>query len=252
VNPPKQGRWVIGLHACSEALAVRPHAIAEVVLRRDWQHSESLIEIRSKLQKASGRAPVREASREQLDQFGSGHQGVALLLTEDPQLDWQQLAEDKPSVVLILDGIEDPQNLGSILRTAWLTGVDGLLIPQDRAVGLTPTACKIASGGAEHVPVEVHANFGSPIERLKKLGFWVYGLTEKGQSRPWDLKLPKKVVWVIGSEERGMRVPTERSCDEFVCIPQVQTGSSYNAAIAAAMALAETCRQFEKPKSFQK
>jgi 23S rRNA (guanosine2251-2'-O)-methyltransferase len=135
-----------------------------------------------------------------------------------------------------------------MLRTGWLTGVAGILIPDDRAVGLTPSVCKVASGGAEHVPVESFTNLPSAIQDLKNAGFWVYGLSEKGVRKPWEFKLPKKVAWIVGSEGGGMRITTERACDELVKIPQVESGSSYNAAVAMAMALAETCRQFGKPE----
>ncbi|MCM2282234.1 MAG: RNA methyltransferase [Bdellovibrionaceae bacterium] len=243
-NP--KGRWVIGMHACMEAIRVRPHAIADVFVRVDWSSSESHRELVDRL--ADVGIGIQTCSMEQLAHLGSGHQGVALRLTEEPNLDWAALAKPGQQLILILDGIEDPHNLGSILRTAWLTGVKGVLIPEDRAVGLTPTVCKIASGGAEHVAVESHTSFGSVFQQLKDIGFWIYGLAESGKSRPYDLKLPEKVAWVIGSEGRGLRISTERLCDELVRLPQVSSGSSYNASIAAAMALAETCRQFGKPE----
>ncbi|RYX78241.1 TrmH family RNA methyltransferase, partial [bacterium] len=104
------------------------------------------------------------------------------------------------------------------------------------------------SGGAEHVPVDTHANLPSAMQQLKDLGFWIYGLSEKGTRKPWEFELPKKTAWVVGSEGSGLRVPTERACDELVRIPQVATGSSYNASIAAAMALSETCRQLKQPE----
>ena len=122
-----------------------------------------------------------------------------------------------------------------------------ILIPEDRAVGLTPTVCKIASGGAEHVPVEAHTNLASAMQKLKDKGFWIYGLSEKGDRKLWEFKLPNKVAWVVGCEGSGLRVTTERACDELVRIPQVESGSSYNASIALAMALTETCRQLEHP-----
>jgi 23S rRNA (guanosine2251-2'-O)-methyltransferase len=85
------------------------------------------------------------------------------------------------------------------------------------------------------------------MQKLKEIGFWTYGLSEKGTRRPWDFKLEGKVAWVVGSEGSGMRVPTERACDELVRVPQVESGSSYNASIALSMALMDTCRQLGKP-----
>lgn len=193
------------------------------------------------------RVQLKTKSPGQIDAIGSGNQGIALAVMENPEVNWEHLAGEGQRLVLILDGLEDPHNLGSILRTAWLTAVDAIITPEDRAVGLTPAVCKIASGGAEHVAVEQHTNLASAMQQLKDAGFWIYGLSEKGKQRPWDFKLPEKVAWVVGSEGSGMRITTERACDELVRIPQVESGSSYNASIALAMALTETCRQMGRP-----
>lgn len=239
-------RWVIGIHSVEEALRVRPKMAREFWVREDYMSSQALRELAELAQRH--RIPLQTRTAGQLDQLGSGHQGVAVAMTQAPELDWDQLKEPGKKVVVALDGLEDPHNLGSIIRTSWLAGVDAILIPEDRAVGITPTVCKVASGGVEHIPVEAHANLPSVLQQLKDIGFWVYGLSEKGKNNPWKFELPEKVVWVVGSEGSGMRIPTERACDELVRLPQVSTGSSYNAAIAAAMALSETCRQFGKPE----
>jgi 23S rRNA (guanosine2251-2'-O)-methyltransferase len=246
-NPLRDGaRWVVGIHSCEETLKVRPKKIREIWLRDDFHASEPLRKIADEA--AKHRVKIEKRSAGQLEQIGSGHQGVALAVTEDPEVDWRGFAEEgTQQIVLILDGLEDPHNLGSILRTAWLTDVKAILIPEDRAVGLTPTVNKIASGGAEHVPVEHHTNLASLMQKLKDAGFWIYGLSEKGKQHPWGFKLPDKVAWVVGNEGSGMRITTERACDELVRIPQVESGSSYNASIALAMALAETVRQLGRP-----
>ncbi len=253
VNPLRDGnRWVVGVHSCHETLKVRPRSIKELWLRDDYESSESLRAIADHA--TQRKLSFKTKSAGQLENIGSGNQGVALSTNEDPELDWK-IFDDAPEtpteankhIVLILDGLEDPHNLGSILRTAWLVNAKAILIPEDRAVGLTPAVCKIASGGAEHVPVEAHTNLASAMQKLKEKGFWIYGLSEKGERKPWEFKLPNKVAWVVGSEGSGLRVTTERACDELVRIPQVDSGSSYNASIALAMALTETCRQLEQP-----
>lgn len=241
-----RARWVVGIHSCEEALKVRPGKVREIWLRDDWASSQQLRDVAELAEKF--KVPLKSKSTGQLDQIGSGHQGVALAVTESPEVDWANLEAPGAKLVLVLDGIEDPHNLGSMLRTAWLTGVSAIFIPTDRAVGLTPAACKVASGGAEHVPVESEASLPSLLQKLKDAGFWIYGLAEKGTRKPWEFQFPEKVAWVVGSEGSGMRVPTERACDELVRLPQVETGSSYNASIALAMALAETCRQLGMPK----
>lgn len=239
----KEGRWVIGIHSCREVFRMRPKAIAEIWLRNDWSRSEDLKDFAQAAKAQS--LQLQERTVPQLDALGHGHQGIALRVTENPKIDWESLATDEKAIILVLDGLEDPQNLGSILRTAWLAGVKGVLIPEDRAVGLTTSVCKIASGGAEHVAVERHTQFAQVFKRLKDLGFWIYGLAEKGKQTPWDLKISDKVVWVVGAEDTGMRVTTERICDELIRLPQAKSGSSYNASVATAMALTETIRQHD-------
>lgn len=241
-----KARWVVGLHACGETLKVRPHSVRELWIRDDYKSSQSLRDLVELAEACSIELKAKAAS--QLDAVGSGHQGVALAALEAPSVDWDLLKAEGKAIVVVLDGIEDPHNLGSMLRTSWLTEVSAILIPEDRAVALTPAVCKVASGGAEHVPVEAHSNLATAIADLKEAGFWVYGLAEGGKNRPWDLKLPEKVAWVVGNESSGLRITSERACDELVRIPQAQTGSSYNASIALSMVLAETCRQFGKPE----
>lgn len=240
-------RWIVGLHSCAEALKVRPKKIREVWFKEGWSNSKPLSDLQEIVLKY--KISIREKSMGQLETIGSGHQGIALACLETPAVDHEELKSSENSLVLLLDNIEDPHNLGSILRTSWLIGVKAVFIPKDRAVGLTPSVCKVASGGAEHVPVEVIANLGSLIEDLKSKGFWIYGLAEAGSKYPWDFKLGKKIAWVIGNEAGGMRKATERACDELVRLPQVVGGSSYNAAIASAMALTETFRQMSLPSS---
>jgi len=242
---PDKARWVVGLHSCEEALKVRAKAVRELWLREGWESSQPLRALEERARAA--RVTVRAKAVGQLDHVGSGHQGVALACLDTPEVDWEKLKHAETALVLLLDGIEDPHNLGSILRTAWLMGVSAIFTPADRAVGLTPAACKVACGGAEHVAVESAPNLASVMADLKQSGFWIYGLAEGGTRHPWDFQLAKKTAWVIGAEGAGIRKPVERACDELVRLPQVESGSSYNAAIACAMALAETCRQFGHP-----
>jgi len=241
-----KARWVVGIHSCCETLRVRPKTVREVWLREDWASSQQLRELQELAER--GKVVIREKAVGQLDTIGGGHQGVALAVTQNPEVSWELLKEQESGIVLILDGIEDPHNLGSILRTSWLTAVSAIFIPADRAVGLTPAVCKVASGGAEHVAVEAEPNLQTVMERLKECGYWIYGLAEAGTRPPWGFVLAKKVAWVIGSEGSGIRKATERACDELVRIPQVATGSSFNASIACAMALSETCRQHGRPE----
>ncbi len=243
----KMGRWVIGIHAATEALKMRPFAVKRMLIRDDWSESAQLKELHELA--GYNDVQIQEKTGGQIDgllsaaQAGGGHQGILLVVSGRPEIDWEGLKTKEHSVLLALDGLEDPQNLGSILRTSWLMSIDGILVPQDRAAGLTPTVSKVASGGAEHIAIESVSNMGAEFKQIKEMGYWIFGLSEKGDKTIWDLNLPEKVLWVVGNEASGLRTSTEKFCDELVCIPQAETGSSYNAGIAAAIAMAESARQ---------
>jgi 23S rRNA (guanosine2251-2'-O)-methyltransferase len=243
---PKGWRAVIGNHSIREALQTHPKAIECLWLKQGWESSADLKKLQADFRGIIPKVEVKPPAI--LDRLATTHQGAALFLNYTPKLDWQLLKEKAEAKILLVDGIEDPHNLGAILRTAWLTNVDGVLIPQDRAVGLTPIVHKVASGGVEHVPVEVCHNFSQTLEELKKLDFWVYGLSHTGKNTIFDLKLPAKVVWCVGAEDKGLRITTERLCDELVHIPQANAAASYNASVAVGMALTETLRQHSLKK----
>jgi len=240
---PRDWRIVIGTHAINEVLRVRPRAIKGMWLRQGWDASQDLRDMHDLALKAKVKIEIK--SEQVIDKFGPSHQGAAVFLSQDaaPTLDLKKISQKEKSIVLMLDGIEDPHNLGAILRTSWLIGGDGIIIPEDRAVGLTPTVHKVACGGAEHVPVEATTNFAKYAEEFKEKGYWIFGLSPRGKRSIFELELPDKVVWAIGSEDKGMRVTTERLCDELVFIPQTSESASYNASVATAMALTETLRQ---------
>ncbi|MBO9665886.1 MAG: 23S rRNA (guanosine(2251)-2'-O)-methyltransferase RlmB [Bdellovibrio sp.] len=238
---PREWRIVVGNHAIKEVLSVRPKEVKGVWLKNGWETSADLREIEEIARKHRITPEIRQEGV--IDKFGSSHQGAALFVDGAPGLDLDQVANLDSSIILMLDGIEDPHNLGAILRTSWLTGVQGVLIPEDRAVGLTPTVHKVACGGVEHVPVEETTNFSKYTEQLKEKGYWVYGLSPRGKRSIFELDLPEKVIWAIGAEDKGLRVTTERLCDELVFIPQTNASASFNASVATAMALTETLRQ---------
>jgi 23S rRNA (guanosine2251-2'-O)-methyltransferase len=247
---PRDWRAVIGTHAIKEALGVHAKNAKVLWLRQNWESSQELREIQEiALHK---KVKIEDRAESVIDRFGPSHQGAVIFMDAAPSLDMESLNDLDQSIVLILDGIEDPHNLGAILRTSWLVGVQGVLIPEDRAVGLTPTVHKVACGGAEHVPVEATTNFAKYAEQLKEKGYWIYGLSPRGKKSIFDLQLPDKVVWAIGAEDKGMRVNTERLCDELVFLPQSSAAASYNASVAAAMALTETLRQHSASSSKKK
>lgn len=241
VQFPKHWRTVIGFHAIREVLKVRPRAIEQVWIRQGWEASQELKDLHREFKAKN--LQIEEKPLALMDKVMPSHQGIAAFAGITPEINWSKIEQDEKSVVLVLDGLEDPHNLGAILRTSWLMGVSGVLTPDDRTAGLTSTVHKVACGGVEHVPVERTSNFSNPLENLKKHGFWVFGLSHEGERDLFDLKIPEKVVWCIGSEDRGLRSTTERLCDELVRIPQLSNAASYNASVATAIALTETFRQ---------
>ncbi|MFV8258692.1 TrmH family RNA methyltransferase [Bdellovibrio bacteriovorus] len=238
---PRDWRVVIGTHAINEVLKVRPKQVKGFWIRQGFENSGDLRDMNDLALKHHIKVELKAETV--LEKFGPSQQGAAIFVDGAPEFDMAGLEGLDKSMVLILDGIEDPHNLGAILRTSWLVGAHGVLIPEDRAVGLTPTVHKVACGGVEHVPVEETTNFANYAEELKKQGYWIYGLSPRGKRSIFELELPDKVVWAIGSEDKGMRVTTERLCDELVFIPQASSSASYNASVATAMALTETLRQ---------
>lgn len=235
-------RTVIGIHSCAETLKVRPKAIRKLQLREDWESSQELTAIAEVAKR--NRIRIETASVGKLDKVGHGHQGVAIEVSENPEMDWDKFSKTHRSVIVGLDGLEDPQNLGAALRTSWLLNVDGILVPKDRSAPLSAVVNKIASGGAEHVPIEAHAQIATPLSDLKDRSYWIFGLSEKADKTLWQVEIPDKVVWVIGSEAKGMRPGTRKICDELVAVPQLVREASLNAATTLAVALSETGRQW--------
>lgn len=235
-------RKVVGIHSVREAMKVRPKAIAKVLLRQGWEKSQELSEIAEFAAKI--KTKIKTVGVAELEQLSHGHQGVGAEVLETPELDMTAVEKSTRSIMLGLDGIEDPQNLGGILRSAWIFGVSGVLIPGARAISMTPVVAKVACGGAEHVPLDVHSNLQTPLNHLKDKGFWTFALSEKADKTIWDLKIPEKVVWVVGAEGTGVRKSTLSACDELVTIPQSFKDASLNAAVSVAIALAETRRQW--------
>lgn len=152
--------------------------------------------------------------------------------------------KQKPSVfLLILDGVQDPHNLGACLRTACVMGVDAVIAPKNRAVGLTPVVHKVASGAALHIPFFQVTNLAQTMERLKQQGIWLYGATEQGEKSLYDIPLSGSIAWVMGGEGQGLRRLTQEHCDVLVHIPSATHFSTLNVSVATGVCLAETVRQ---------
>ena len=200
-------------------------------------------------------AVIDEVDDNRLSQItnGANHQGIAAQISPYTYLELHNLIEQAKlatasPVIVILDGITDPQNLGSIIRTTEAMGAQGLVIPQRRAVGITSTVMKVAAGALEHLSVSRVVNLSRALEELKAAGFWLYGTTAGKTKYLQQIEFKGAIGIVIGSEGEGLNLLTERSCDELVSIPQGGKTPSLNAAIATSITLYEVYRQRHSEK----
>lgn len=235
------GRCVVGLHAVRELLKVRPRSITRLLIREKYDDSPELKEMFEQAQDSGVKAKIEAQGA--LDRLANAHQGVIAFSDEDPEPNWLDIQKAEKSVLIALDEVEDPHNLGAVLRTAWLMGGAAVLTPERRSAQLSPAVSKVAQGGSEHIPVVSDGPLNQQLQDLKEHGFWVIGLSHKAKQTIFQLKVPEKVVWVLGSESSGLRKSVEGACDDFVSIPQAAVDASYNVSVAAAIALSETFRQ---------
>jgi 23S rRNA (guanosine2251-2'-O)-methyltransferase len=179
---------------------------------------------------------------------GGNHQGIVAQVAPYHYWDLTEMITkaketNEQPVILVADSLTDPQNLGAMVRTAEALGVQGLVIPQRRAVGITSSVQKVAAGALEHLPVARVTNLSRALQELKEAGFWIYGTVATAPTAIHDVKFTGPVVVVIGAEGEGLSLLTENTCDFLISIPLSGKTASLNAATAAAMALYEIQRQ---------
>ncbi|MFB6275327.1 MAG: 23S rRNA (guanosine(2251)-2'-O)-methyltransferase RlmB [Halothece sp.] len=197
---------------------------------------------------------IDEVSIERLNKMtrGANHQGVAAQMAPYHYLELNELIEKvqashKPPIIIAAEGITDPQNLGAIIRSAEALGAQGLVIPQRRAVGITSTVMKVAAGALEYLPTARVVNFARALETLKKSGFWIYGTVAEGGKLLPEVDFDESAVLVVGGEQQGLNLLTQRHCDELVSIPLTGKTESLNAHVACAIALYEVSCRRKKP-----
>ncbi len=191
--------------------------------------------------------PLRFEMRETLDRMAGGvpHQGIIAVVSEKPVLSLESLldAAHPPALLVVLDGVEDPRNLGAILRTAEAAGADGVVLPERHSAGLSETVARASAGALEHVPVARVGNLVQALGTLKARGVWVVGFDAAGTER-WDaVDLARPVALVLGGEGRGIRRLVREHCDHLVSIPHFGHVASLNVSVAAGIALYEAVRQ---------
>ena len=231
------------INAVKEILTGAPQRISRIFWNQDSRNS--------RLEDLAARAarqgiPVQPATPRQLERLSPHNQGlVAVTSPKGYATVESMLAADQgaDTFLVLLDGVEDPQNLGAILRTAEGAGVDGVILPEKRSAGLTPTVYTVSAGAAEHVPVARVKNLARTMEALKRAGLWLVG-AEGGAKRTWDsfdYRVPLGLV--LGSEGKGLRPLVRSKCDALLSLPLAGRISSLNVAAAAAVFLYEVVRQ---------
>jgi 23S rRNA (guanosine2251-2'-O)-methyltransferase len=228
-----------------EALHSGTRPLRRLVVVHTGRQFEELIQ----LARAAG-VPVRVEPRQALDRLvpSGRHQGVVALAGAKAYAEPEEMlrtARDRnqPALVLVLDGVEDPHNLGAVLRTAEAAGAHGVVIPERRSVGLTGTVAKASAGAVEHLPVACVPNLSRAIESLKEQGLWVYALDPSAEKSYTTLDLKGPVALVFGGEGKGVRAGVLDKCDDRVRIPMHGRVASLNVSAAAAIVLFEVVRQ---------
>jgi len=232
-----------GFHAVEEALAAgRP--LDRIVIARG-RHGDR-IEAIVRLAKSKGVA-VRFEDRQQIDRLAGtrDHQGVAALAAAKPAVELDDLLQRNTAqgLIVLLDGIEDPHNLGAIVRTSLAAGASGVIIPERRAASLTDTVERASAGALAHLPVARVKNLVRAMEEMKEAGYWLVGLDERAGKSYTGVDLKGSVGIVLGREGEGLHELTRKRCDFLVSIPTTGPVRSLNVSVAAGVMLFEAVRQ---------
>jgi 23S rRNA (guanosine2251-2'-O)-methyltransferase len=228
-----------GIHPVAEAL--RSGNPLERVLVAQGAGGPRLQEIIDMARRAS--IPVRFEPRQALDRLAgsAAHQGVIALSAARKYADLDVAAASE--MVVVLDGVEDPHNLGAIIRTAHAAGAGSVIIPDRRAAGITDVVAKAAAGALEHIPVVRVTNINRTLEDLKQRGFWIYGLDERGAEDYARTDYASPAAFVLGGEGKGLHEQVRKHCDLIVRIPMAGKISSLNVSVAAGVVLFEWKRR---------
>jgi 23S rRNA (guanosine2251-2'-O)-methyltransferase len=238
---------IYGIHPLQEALKSSHLQIEKILIGTQTPHPplQSILDLANKR-----KIPVTFTTRESLERVTKGgvHQNVVGFFKETSYADLEGILhrwkkEGTQALFLILDGIQDPQNFGSLIRTALGCGVHGIIIPKDRSVGITSTVIKASAGAAAHLPVARVVNIAVTIDLLKKEGIWVCGATGEAKDLIYQLDLNIDLAIVIGAEGKGMRPLVKKKCDRLFSIPMKGPLSSHNASVSGGMILYEVMRQ---------
>ena len=236
---------MLGFHAVLSRVRADPSSVLEIFL------DETRNDARARdLATAAERAGVKlmRVPTKRLDGFygGGRHQGVVARVEVKSAADTVgELLEGLkvPPLLLVLDGVTDPHNLGACLRVANAAGAHAVIAPRDRAAGITPAVSKVASGAAEATPYIMVTNLARTLAEIKERNVWVIGADERAEKTLYDADLPDAIAWVLGAEGEGMRRLTRESCDLLVRIPMLGEVESLNVSVSAGVCLFESVRR---------
>ena len=236
-----------GIHAVREALEAGS-TFDRILIARGRQ--DFRVEEIVQLARAHG-VPVRFEDRGQLDRVANtrDHQGVVAIAaaraatTLEDILERANQSKDQAGLIVLLDGVEDPHNLGAVIRTALAAGAHGVIIPERRAAGLTDTVARASAGALAHLPVAKVTNLARSMEELKETGYWLVGLDEEGQKSYTEVDYSSPTGIVMGSEGKGLHELTRKRCDFVVSLPTTGPVKSLNVSVATGVVLFEAIRQ---------
>lgn len=236
---------VLGRNGVIEALKAK--ITVEQILISKGEKEGSIVKIMA-LAKEKG-VVIKEVDRKKLDSLSQGeaHQGVVAMITPFRYSEIQDILDrakerEEAPFIIILDEIEDPHNLGSIIRTAELCGAHGIIIPKRRNVGVTPTVYKTSAGAVNYMKIAKVSNINNVIDELKKENIWVYGADGEAENFSYNVDFKGAVALVIGSEGRGISKLTREKCDVMVKIPMVGKVNSLNASVAGGILMYEVLK----------
>ncbi len=234
---------IFGLHPVIETLRAGKRHVEELYVTKDFPDDTAAV-----LGDARKRIPLKKLDRSAMSSLTGTdyHQGIAARVGPFPYVDPDDLLvgdEGNPPPLILLDEIQDPGNLGNIIRLCDCLGAGGVIIPKDRSVSVTPTAEKASAGASAFVPIARVTNLVRAIEAVKEAGYWLYAAESHAENSIYTTELSGKVAFVLGSEGRGLRRLVRDHCDHFLSIPMQGSIDSLNVSQAAAVMLAEALRR---------
>ena len=241
-------RVVYGMNPVRELLRAGAEGITELWLAEGGERPRAFAEL-ERIARDHG-AKVRTAPRQRLDRLAgvTQHQGIVAVVADYRYREVDDILEvarkaGKPPLLVLLDGVEDPHNLGAVVRSAHALGAHGVVLPRDRAASVTPSAAKASAGAVEHLPIARVTNLVRTLEELKEAGVWTVAAVPDGDVELSSVDLRGPIALVIGGEGQGVRPLVRKSCDHAARIPMAGRVGSLNASAAAAIAIYEAMRQ---------